>query len=61
MKHNVKPEFDIELDRIVSLKRAAELRGVSPDTLKRRQSDKIIQLSPRRLGMRLRDALLIQA
>jgi hypothetical protein len=56
-----KLNFDLELERIVSLQRAAELQGLSVDTIKRRQADKIIRLSPRRCGMRLRDALLKQA
>jgi hypothetical protein len=47
----------LELERIVSLDEAARLRGVSADTLRRHDRDKFIQLSPRRLGMRVRDAL----
>jgi hypothetical protein len=47
----------LELHRIVSLQEASRLSGMSPDTLKRRHAAKIIQLSPRRLGMRVRDAL----
>ena len=38
---------------------AAELAGVSEDTLRRRRPDKIIQLSPRRQGMRVKDALMM--
>lgn len=45
--------------RIVSLKEAARLRGVSVDTLKRNHADKIIRLSQRRVGMRVRDALAL--
>jgi hypothetical protein len=45
-------------DRVLSLPEAAKLMGVSVDTLRRRHSEKILQLSPRRRGMRLRDALL---
>jgi hypothetical protein len=48
-----------ELDRIISMEQAAAVSGLSADTLKRRYSDKIIKLSPRRIGMRLRDALLL--
>jgi hypothetical protein len=47
----------LELQRIITLQEASRLSGMSLDTLKRRHSDKIIQLSPRRLGMRVRDAL----
>ena len=43
--------------RIVSLAEAAGLRGVSVDTLKRNEPEKILKLSKRRLGMRLGDAL----
>jgi hypothetical protein len=51
------PKFAVEMQRVVSLAEAARLRGVSIDTLKRTQRDKIIRLSPRRLGMRVFDAL----
>jgi hypothetical protein len=47
----------IELQRIAPLAEAARLAGVSVDTLQRHHQDKILQLSPRRLGMRVRDAL----
>jgi hypothetical protein len=49
----------VELERIVSLAEAARLRGVSIRTLQRNDSDKLIQLSPRRRGMRVRDALVL--
>jgi hypothetical protein len=59
--HNRGPPLDpanwIELQRIISLQEAARLKGVSIDTLKRHNRQKIIQLSPRRLGMRLCDVL----
>ncbi len=50
----------IELRRIVSLTEASRLSGVSIDTLKRRHRDKILDLSPRRRGMRVRDALMLE-
>lgn len=49
----------IELARIVDLKEASRLSGMSIDTIKRRHSNKIIDLSPRRRGMRVRDALML--
>jgi hypothetical protein len=52
---------DLELNRIVSLAEAAALRGVSKDTIKRRYPEIIIKLSPRRVGVRLRDALNLGA
>ena len=51
---------DLELDRIVTLKRAAELMGVSEKTVRRTFRDKFIRLSPRRLGMRVRDVLILE-
>jgi hypothetical protein len=49
---------DIELDRIVSITEASKLSNLSPDTLRRVHRDKIVRLSPRREGMRIRDALM---
>jgi len=50
---------DLELQRVISLRQAAEIRGVSADTLRRRFPQIIIKLSPRRVGVRLCDALNI--
>ena len=50
---------ELALARIVTLREAAQLAGCSEDTLKRRHPQKIIRLSPRRLGMRVRDALFL--
>ena len=48
-------------DRIVSEKEAAEIRGVSPDTLQRQaergEGPERIRLSPRRVGYRLSELL----
>jgi hypothetical protein len=46
-----------ELQRIAPLMEASRLSGLSEDTLKRHYGDKIIRLSPRRLGMRVGVAL----
>jgi hypothetical protein len=48
-----------ELDRIVSLEQAASLCSLSADTIKRRHADKLVKLSPRRVGIRVRDALML--
>ncbi len=60
---NNKPHlsWEIEMERIVPIKEAARLAGCSPDTLKRNHRDKIVQISDRRIGMRIRDALQLQA
>jgi len=49
----------LELEKVISLREAAELAGVSEDTLKRHHRNKIRQMSPHRLGMRVKDALSI--
>jgi hypothetical protein len=49
----------LELSRIIELPEASRLSSLSIDTIKRRYKDKLIKLSPRRLGIRLRDALLL--
>jgi hypothetical protein len=47
----------IELERVITLKEAADLKSLSVDTLKRRYSRYIINLSPRRRGIKLKHAL----
>jgi hypothetical protein len=56
----IKLSPELELERIVPLQQAAELQGTSVDTIKRRHRDKIIELSPRRLGMKLKHALIMK-
>jgi hypothetical protein len=50
----------LELNRIASLQEASRLSGLSPDSLRRHHTDRIVRLSPRRSGMRVIDALMIQ-
>jgi hypothetical protein len=47
----------LRLKRIASLKEVTQLTGLHIDTIKRNYRDRIIRLSPRRLGMRVEDAL----
>jgi hypothetical protein len=49
----------LELDQIISLQEAEQVSSLSPDSWKRNHRDKVIELSPRRLGVRLRDALML--
>jgi hypothetical protein len=63
--HNGGPLLDsgqpswTELQRVINLKQASQLSGLSVDSIKRHHRDKIIDLSPRRRGMRVRDALML--
>ena len=50
----------LELDRIITLQEAEKISSLSVDSWKRHHSDKVVELSPRRLGVRLRDALMIR-
>ena len=49
----------IERRRIVRAKEAAELRGVSEDSIRRHLRDKAIQLGPRSIGYRVADVLAL--
>jgi hypothetical protein len=51
----------LELARIAPLAEASYLSGASEDTLRREHSDKIVRISERRVGMRVRDALMLTA
>lgn len=48
-----------ELDRIITLQEAEKVCSLSPDSIKRHYRDKLVELSPRRLGIRLRHALML--
>jgi hypothetical protein len=49
----------LDLERILPMKEASKVSGLSQDSLKRHHADKIIRLGPRRLGMRARHALML--
>jgi hypothetical protein len=51
----------LELERIAPMPEAEHLSSLSEYTLRRHHADKIIDLSPRRQGMRVRDALMLSA
>jgi hypothetical protein len=52
-------EVAVELMHPIRLGEAVRLSGISEDTWRRRYRDKFIQLSPRAIGVRLIDVLLI--
>jgi hypothetical protein len=55
------PELDpVELHRIISIPEAERLSNLSRDVIEKRFRHLIIRLSPRRVGMRLGDALALQ-
>jgi len=56
-----KLSLELELEQIISLKEAEKISGLSADSWKRHHADKIIELSPRRRGVRLRHALFRRA
>jgi hypothetical protein len=57
-KKSARPEW-LELERILPLSEVQELTSLSLDSLVRHHGERIITLSPRRRGMRLRDVLAI--
>jgi hypothetical protein len=50
----------IELNRIVPLAEAVQLSSLSDDVWRREHADKFVWLSPRRIGVRLKDALMLE-
>jgi hypothetical protein len=59
--HRIELTPEQERRRKISLAQAVEITGLSKDTLRRRYGHLIKQLSPRRRGMDLGDALDIGA
>jgi hypothetical protein len=49
----------LELERIITLQEAEKVSSLSPDSWKRHHPDKIVELSPHRLGVRLKHALML--
>jgi hypothetical protein len=52
--------LELELERLVSLPAAALLMDVSEDTLERHLGKYIVNIGPKRRGMRLKHALMIE-
>jgi hypothetical protein len=51
----------IELESAIPPDRVEKITGLSWDSIKRHYRDKIVKLSPKRRGMKLRNALIIAA
>jgi hypothetical protein len=50
---------EVEKNRIIPLAEAVELSSISDDGWRRHHASKLIKLSPKRIGVRLRHALFI--
>jgi hypothetical protein len=53
------PPSELQLEAVLSLREASQVTGLSVDSLKRHYSSVIRRLSPRRLGIKLKDVLAI--
>ena len=49
----------LELERVLPMPEVEQLTSLSVDSLNRHHREKIVELSPRRRGMKLKDALAI--
>jgi hypothetical protein len=49
----------LELESVLPLPEVEKITSLSSDTIKRHHSDKIVNLTPRRQGMKLKHALVI--
>jgi hypothetical protein len=56
-KRRYKLPLELELERIVTLREAHEISGLSPDAWRDNYPELIIQLSPRRQGVKLKHVL----
>jgi hypothetical protein len=55
------PPSGFELERVLAMSEVCALTGLSRDSIQRHYRHLLLQLSPRRVGMKLRDALSIGA
>ena len=56
-KRRYKLPLELELERIVTLREANEISGLSPDAWLDNYPDLILRLSPRRQGIKLKHVL----
>ena len=56
-KRRYKLPLELELERIVTLREAHEISGLSPDAWRDNYPDLILRLSPRRQGIKLKHVL----
>jgi hypothetical protein len=56
----VEPSW-LELESVLAPPKVEQLTSLSWETIQRRYRDKVIELSPRRRGMKLKDVLKITA
>jgi hypothetical protein len=56
-RRRYKLPLELELERIVTLREAHEISGLSPDAWRDNYPELIIQLSPRRQGVKLKHVL----
>jgi hypothetical protein len=51
----------VERLRIVNMSEAVRLSGMSEDSLRRHYADRLVHMSPKRMGMRIWDCLMLNA
>ena len=59
-KHPIPPSSELsalERERVLGKAETVRVSGMSWDTIRRNHGDKIIRLSPRRVGVKLRDVI----
>jgi hypothetical protein len=49
----------LELERVLPMSEVEEITSLSIDSINRHHKEKVVELSPRRRGMKLKDALAI--
>ena len=57
--HTNRPPTWLELNSVVPLSKVEKITSLDRDTIKRRYGDRVVQLSDKRQGMKLKHALAI--
>jgi hypothetical protein len=59
MKFDQELSQSLELERLITIEKASEIVGISDDSFRRHYSHLIRRITPRRIGVRVRDLLTV--
>jgi hypothetical protein len=59
MKSDQELSQSLELEKLITIERASEIVGISDDSFRRHYGHLIRRITPRRIGVRVRDLLTV--
>jgi hypothetical protein len=59
MKSDQELSQSLELERLITIEKASEIVGISDDSFRRHYGHLIRRITPRRIGVRVRDLLTV--